>query len=353
MSFAATLGLVALVQIGMPRLFATPDHSTTARVALWGGRELVTLLLASLVAGLATTPYAAFHFHRVTPYGVLANLAAMPVVSALVMPAGLLGLAAMPFGFDGFFWWLMGIGIDWMIVVTEWVANLPGAVGRITAFGIGPVIASSGGLVLLGLLRTPLRWSGAIVLAASIVWALAIRQPDILVSGDGRATAVRGKDGRLHLMRTTKDPFLVKEWLAADADARNAADASLADGVSCDDAGCVVEINGGGFIAQSQRAQAIEEDCDRAALIVAARQPPKDCAASVIDQARLHRQGSLALWRTRGGFAVEAAKPRGYDRPWSPALIEGNENDAAVISRPSAHRARDATPSEADLQADE
>jgi competence protein ComEC len=45
----------------------------------------VTLLLASLVAGLATTPYAAFHFHSVTPYGVLANLAAMPVVSALVI----------------------------------------------------------------------------------------------------------------------------------------------------------------------------------------------------------------------------------------------------------------------------
>jgi competence protein ComEC len=105
MSFAATLGLVALVQIGMPRLFATPENSAAAKVALWGGRELVTLTLASLVAGLATTPYAAFHFHRVTPYGVLANLAAMPVVSAVVMPAGMLGLAAMPFGFDSFFWW--------------------------------------------------------------------------------------------------------------------------------------------------------------------------------------------------------------------------------------------------------
>ena len=56
------------------------------------------LLLASLVAGFATTPYAAFHFHRVTPYGVLANLAAMPVVPAVVMPAGLIGLLAMPFG---------------------------------------------------------------------------------------------------------------------------------------------------------------------------------------------------------------------------------------------------------------
>jgi len=211
MSFAATLGLVALVQIGMPKLFATPDHSTTARVALWGGRELVTLLLASLVAGLATTPYAAFHFHRVTPYGVLANLAAMPVVSALVMPAGLLGLAAMPFGLDGFFWWLMGIGIDWMIVVTEWVAGLPGAIGRMAAFGVGPMIAASCGLILMGLLRTPLRWSGALVLAVSIVWALGVRQPDILISGDGHNVAVRGKDGRLHLMRTAKDAFMVKE----------------------------------------------------------------------------------------------------------------------------------------------
>jgi hypothetical protein len=50
----------------------------------------------------------------------------LPVVSALVMPAGLLGLVAMPFGFDGLFWWLMGIGIDWMTAVTRWVAALPG-----------------------------------------------------------------------------------------------------------------------------------------------------------------------------------------------------------------------------------
>src|SRR3569833_914469 len=38
MSFAATLGLVALVQIGMPKLFATPDSTHVARVAFWGGR---------------------------------------------------------------------------------------------------------------------------------------------------------------------------------------------------------------------------------------------------------------------------------------------------------------------------
>src|SRR6202521_3779005 len=215
MSFAATLCLVALVQIGMPHFFAAPDRSATAKVALWGGREIMTLTLASFVAGLATTPYAAFHFHRVTPYGVLANLAAMPVVSAVVMPAGLLGLLAMPFGFDGLFWWLMGVGIDWMIAVTRWVADLPGAIGPLAAFGTGPLIAASLGIILLGLLRTPLRWSGAAVLALAVAWALALPQPDILISADGHNVGVRGKDGRLRLMRTAKDAFLIKEWLAA------------------------------------------------------------------------------------------------------------------------------------------
>src|SRR6202166_4069710 len=259
MSFAATLGLVATVQIGMPRLFASPDNSVTAKVALWGGRELMTLTLASLVAGLATTPYAAFHFRRVSPYGVLANLAAMPVVSAVVMSAGMLGLVAMPFGFDGVFWRIMGLGIDWMIVVTQWVAALPGAIGRMAAFGIGPLIAASAGIVLLGLLRTPLRWLGATVLLLAVVWAVAVPQPDILISGDGHNVGVRGRDGRLHLMRTAKDAFLLKEWLAADADGRQPTDASLAEGVSCDEAGCVTQTADGAFVALALQPDALTD----------------------------------------------------------------------------------------------
>jgi len=349
MSFAATLGLVALVQIGMPRLFASPDHSATAKVALWGGRELMTLLLASLVAGFATTPYAAFHFHRVTPYGVLANLAAMPVVSALVMPAGLLGLAAMPFGLDGVFWWLMGLGIDWMIVVTEWVAALPGAIGRMAAFGIGPLIVASIGIVLLGMLRTPLRWCGAIVLALATVWALLVPQPDILISRDGHNVAVRGRDGRLHLMRSAKDAFLVKEWLAADADPRTPAETSLAEGVSCDDAGCVAQLPDGAFVTLALQPDALADDCERAALIVTAKQPPSGCAASVITLDRLRRQGTLALRKTRDGFAIAAVKPNGFDRPWAPAVA--GEADPEFVRRPAAPV--DATPSESDLQSED
>ena len=356
MSFAATLGLVALVQVGMPRLFATADHTATARAALWGGRELTMLLLASLVAGLATMPYAAFHFHRVTPYGVLANLAAMPVVSAIVMPAGLLGLVAMPFGFDRLFWAIMGFGIDWMIAVTQWVAALPGAVGRVPAFGIGPLIAASLGIILLGLLRTPLRWSGTVLVLLAAVWAARVLQPDILISADGRHVGVRGQDGRLHLMHAvkgSKDVFLLKEWLAADADARSAADASLTSGVSCDDLGCVVPSAGGALVAQAFKPEAFADDCERTALIVTLRQAPTACRASVIDAERLRRQGAMALRGGREGFVVEAVKPRGIYRPWSPASRDESKADVTVLAPRMPARAVDATPAEADLQAEE
>jgi competence protein ComEC len=164
---------------------------------------------------------------------------------------------------------------------------------------------------------------------------------------------VRGKDRQLHLMRTTKDAFLFKEWLAADADARGVTDPSLSDGVSCDDAGCVMPKADGALVALSLRAEALADDCARAALVVSVRQPPSSCAASVIDRERVQRQGALALRQGRGGFVVDAVRPRGMDRPWSPAPAAGADTDASFVAKPSVPRARDATPSETDLQSDD
>jgi competence protein ComEC len=185
------------------------------------------------------------------------------------------------------------------------------------------------------------------------VWAAATPQPDVLISADGRNVAVRGKDRRLHLMRTSRDAFLFKEWLAADADARAVGDPSLADGVSCDDAGCVVPNADGALVALSLRADALADDCLRAALVVSARQPPASCAASVIDRERVQRQGALVLREGRGGFLVDAVRPRGTDRPWSPAPGGGADTDTSFVPKSASPRGPDATPAEADLQADD
>jgi competence protein ComEC len=73
----------------------------------------------------------------------------------------------------------------------------------------------------------------------------------------------------------------------------------------------------------------------------------------VIDQDRLRRQGAMALRRSRDGFAVDAIKPKGVDRPWSPAVAGDTETDTILAPRLAAPRPVDATPSETDLQAEE
>ncbi|MFY9685617.1 MAG: ComEC/Rec2 family competence protein [Pseudolabrys sp.] len=316
MSFAATLALVAAYQHGLPW---KPDHDSQlgTRVALWGVSEVASLILASLVAGLATTPYAAFHFHRLAPYGVLANLLAMPIVSVVVMPMGIFGVASMPFGFDASFWQLMGQGIDWMNSVALWVASLPGAVGRMPAFGTGPLLLGTAGLLLICLLRTPLRWSGAFVATGAIAWALATSQPDILVAGDGQTAAFRGSDGRLTVLHSGRDNFAVKEWLAADADARTPKDGSLGSGVTCDAVGCIGRLGDGRLVSMVLGIEAFAEDCARATVVISARESPAGCGATLIDRALWQSYGAIALRWTGDHFAKTVALPRNHDRPWT------------------------------------
>ncbi|MEA2987119.1 MAG: competence protein ComEC, partial [Alphaproteobacteria bacterium] len=319
MSFAATLALVAVYgsRLGWGRPNA--DDKLHARVALWGGREIVALILASLVAGLATTPYAAYHFHRAAPYGVLANLLAMPIVSLWVMPMGLVAVLMLPFGFDSFSWRLMGEGIRWMDAVALWVAGLPGAVGRISAFGIGPLLLGTVGLLLVCLLRTPLRWSGGIAVVLACVWALATPSPDIFVASDGRVVAARGSDGRLAVIKTGSDSFAVREWLAADGDARAPGDPSLPEGTKCDAAGCVARLADGRFVALALSPEAFEDDCRRAAVVVTAGHGPSSCQSIVSDRQSRLRTGAVSLRRAGDGFAITPTRMPGYDRPWAPA----------------------------------
>jgi competence protein ComEC len=329
MSFAATLALIAAYERGIPWMAAGGDTSLGARIALWGVREAGFLMLASLVAGFATMPYAAYHFHRLAPYGVLANLLAMPVISALSMPAGLLALVAMPFGFDGPLWRLMGAGIDWMIMVATWVAHLPGAVGHVAAFGMGALLLATAGLIVLCLLRSPLRWAGAALAAAGCVAAVTAAQPDVLISSAGEVVALRGHDGRLTVLKSgNNDALAVGDWLSADGDARVATDRALAQGFACDPDGCAGRLADGAIVAVARSPAALADDCSRAALVVTARPPPPDCAAVVVDRRTLRGTGALALFHRDRHFDVVETRPSGLDRPWARRYAAGETRPA-------------------------
>jgi competence protein ComEC len=344
MSFAATLALVAAYERGLPWMIAGADTSFGARVALWGGREIAALIFASLIAGLATMPYAAFHFHRYAPYGVVANLLAMPIVSLWVMPAGILAVLALPFGLDAELWKLMGLGIDWMIAVALWVAKLPGALGRVQAFGTGPLIAGTIGLVLICLLRSKLRWTGAGVVMLATFVALRTPQPDVLIAPDAQALAVRGSDGRLAIMRQGRDSFAIREWLAADADPRVATDKTLGEGARCDAIGCTLRLPDGRLVAHARDIEAFEEDCARAAIVVSPLQAPNACAALLIDRTAARQNGALTLSVDGKGFVATPVYPPGYDRPWAKARpappVAATAEETAVPATPSAAPSR-------------
>jgi competence protein ComEC len=348
MSFAATLALVSGYAGGVRWMSSGADTPLGARLALWGGREMVSLLLTSLVAGSATTLYAAYHFHRLAPYGAIANLLAMPVVSAWVMPMGIAGALLVPFGFDDIFWQLMGYGLDWMIAVAFWVTSLPGAVGRITAFGVGPLLLGTAGLIVLCLLKSPLRFGGGALVAAAVVWAVRTAQPDVIVAPNGEAVAIRAASGQFAMFKSSSDTFAIQLWLAADADGRSAKEKALGNGLSCDSGGCVGHLADGSTVAISRTNEALEEDCRRAALVITARTVPADCGALVVERKTWERYGALALRRAGQGWHIEAARPDGYARPWAARSARQDEGQAQPRKLPV--QPRDATPRPEDIE---
>jgi competence protein ComEC len=281
---------------------------------------------------------------------VIANFLAMPVVSVWVMPMGIAGVLAMPFGFDGFFWRMMGEGIEWMIAVALWVTSIPGAVGRIAAFGTGPLLLGSAGLIVLGLLKSPLRLTGALLIAVASLWALRTPQPDVLVAPDGMSFAVRTTTGRLAILKTGSDTFAARDWLSADADPREAKDKALAEGLACDNAGCIGRLADGSLVAIARTIEAFEEDCRRAALVVSAREVPPGCAARVVDRKEWQRGGALALHRVGKSWEITAARPAGHDRPWARAVAPSGDAPASTSFTPARPVPRDATPNMEDLE---
>ena len=83
MSFAAVIGLVAvyewLASRERPRF---PDVSPIWRGFRWGGAFVFGAGLTTLIAGTAVAPFAVDHFHRMTHFGLVAQLSAAPLEGA-------------------------------------------------------------------------------------------------------------------------------------------------------------------------------------------------------------------------------------------------------------------------------
>jgi competence protein ComEC len=146
MSFAAVVGLIAAYELAGPRIATVRRGSGPVR-RLW--LYVAGVLLTTLVAGLATAPFAAFNFNRMADYSLAANLVAVPVTAMWIMPAGVVSFLLMPFGWEEAALVPMGWGVGVVLEVARTVAGWPGAVTLLPAMPVwGIVLVTFGGLWL-------------------------------------------------------------------------------------------------------------------------------------------------------------------------------------------------------------
>lgn len=319
MSFAAVIALIAWFERRSDAITADGAQAPSGLIArLWAYLRMV--LITTLLASLATMPFAAFHFQKVATYGVAANLLAVPLTAFWIMPVGLIGLALYPFGLAGPAFDLMGLGVRALLAIAHSVSALPGASVAVAAWPNAALALFVAGGLWLTLWRQSWRFAALPILALATALGLFARPPDLLASPRLAQLALRTGDGVMLLQERVRDAFLRRQWQAAmlaDKVISPPPRATAHPTITCTVRDCVVDDGPGARIAVVFLPDALAEACRRADLVITALRAPKCANARVIDGVALRSSGGLAIWLEDGGYHLETvAEARGL-RPWA------------------------------------
>lgn len=290
LSFAATVALIAG--------FGPLQRWLQERVPDWIVPAAM-LVATSVLAGVATAPFAAATFNRFTDYGLLANVMTVPVMS-LLMGAGVLAALMAPFGMAYPALWVMDMCARWILWVAHWIAGLDGAVTPIPSPGplVMPLMACGALWVLLWPGRA--RMAGAVpVIVAMGLWIM-VERPTLLISSDGVLVGLMGDKGRA-LSSPRGAGFAAESWLADDGDLALPEEAALRPGFSGPKAARAFKIGDfrGEVLSGKAALSNLTEVCARADIVIVPASvgpvPPQNSGCFVIDRVLLDRTGALEL----------------------------------------------------------
>ncbi|MCH9845319.1 MAG: ComEC/Rec2 family competence protein [Alphaproteobacteria bacterium] len=176
MSFMAVLGLIALFDyLRDSRYYRLPKFF----------RWLLGIALTTLIAGVAVAPFTLWHFNYFSNYSILANLLALPLMMFWVMPSAVVTLCLMPFGLHDSAMQFMFTGIDYIIAIAVYVAELSGSVSYIVPPSLPATL-----LLLFGLMSIALLWRhqlalivGTFASLAGMILIITAPQPILILTG--------------------------------------------------------------------------------------------------------------------------------------------------------------------------
>lgn len=292
------------------------------------------IAFTSLVAGLATGLFAAYHFHRIAPLGLLANILAMPIVSIVVMPLALVSMLLMPYGFEQASLGLLGFSVDQVLAVAGWVNGF-GVAGETGLMAPSVLLAGAAGLLLLTLLRSSLRLLGLAMFALmALLWEPA-QPPDIIVAQDGRAIALADGVGGIVLLYPRRNRFISDIWLrawpggsamlAGERSGDREAGAKTVPG-ACGRDHCIATTPQGWRVETVYDPDLLDAACTSADILLAPRLRWVRCdgekqPALIVKRTDLERLGTHAIRLDReGGISIRTALADN-DRPWNAARL--------------------------------
>jgi competence protein ComEC len=324
MSFAATAALVALAE-----LWRRPPREINAPwwARLWQGAVswLAVGIAASLVAGLATTPFAVQHFNRVSLYGLPANLLMEPLSTFVIMPALAAGalLEGISPGLGAWLLQLAGWGVGALLALAQAVASWPKAAWITPSAPDVALPVAFLGLLFVCLWKGRLRWLGLPFAFAVTLWPRP-PAPDAWVASDGGAAAVR--EGRAAVfLRPDAKQFAADLWarrrgLDEPKDPEAARDARF----DCSRRECLPLPTGEGprlaawWVRRAPGPGQTAELCAGADIVVVRDALRFPCDAPVVLTGQdFSRGGSAELFRIRGGWRVDWANDVRGNRPWT------------------------------------
>ncbi|MEL7488251.1 MAG: ComEC/Rec2 family competence protein, partial [Pseudomonadota bacterium] len=325
MSFAAATALIAFYEWMSSRAAQQDDFSPIARAR----RYVVGLAATDTIAALATAPFALYHFNRVALYSLPANVAAMPIMGFLIMPAAILALALTPFGLDAWAWRLAASGLDIILVVAGWAASQPGAVSLTPQWPAAALAVLSVGGLWLCLQQAQWRFAGLAAIPISAILISGAPKPDIFLARKGDNVGVIVADDKgaptVAIFDRRRSRFDAERWREfAGLDPYAKARLRLSDVGACDDFGCVATLRAGLVLAVSSEPDDLAGDCARADLVIALYPAPRAaiqrCRARLIDRRDAWNDGAHAIDIAKNGDVVvtTVAQQRG-DRPWTGA----------------------------------
>lgn len=283
MSFSATAGLIAAFAWWSDRK-STLHNQGKKRTGKPPGFlkkwlfALAATAATSIVAGIATGIYSAYHFHNTAPFGLIGNVLSMPVISIIIMPFAVLSLLLMPFQLDWLPLQIMGSGIWIMRQIAELVSSIAPA-GNPGIIPSAAMLSWTIALLIAVICTTRLRVILLIFVVLGFGYYAAESDPEIMVAEDARLVAVRLADGELAVNRPRSSRFTLQNWVKA-YDARAVVPPVIAeakkndiyreDAFYCEEKICSIPLSDGRMLSYTDELTAVETACNIGDVVILA-----------------------------------------------------------------------------------